>query len=85
MIVKELIELLKDMPQEALVVMSKDSEGNRYSPFADMGTAIYVPETTWFGEVYSLDWTAEDADMSVEEWEKLKEKNGTAVVFWPTN
>lgn len=45
MLVKELIEHLKSMNQEALVVLSGDSEGNAFSPADD---AFGVDE--WFDE-----------------------------------
>ena len=48
--VKELIEALKLFPQDSRVILSKDSEGNCFSPLPDedwdsIGT--YYPETTW--------------------------------------
>lgn len=85
MLVKELIEYLKEMPQDALVVMSKDAEGNCYSPFSDMANAVYVPTTTWYGDVYSLDWTAKDVGMEDDEWEKFKKEHQACIVLWPTN
>ncbi len=39
--VAHLIEYLKTLPQDALVVMSKDAEGNRYSP---LGAVNHDPE-----------------------------------------
>lgn len=49
--VKELIEELSKLDGERLVVMSKDGEGNSYSPLADVIEATYVPETTWRGDL----------------------------------
>jgi hypothetical protein len=48
--VKDLIELLQKEDQEALVVCSADSEGNRYSPLASFWSGAYRAETTWNGE-----------------------------------
>ena len=49
--VKELIKLLKKEDQNREVVMSKDSEGNSYSPLSDWYTASYKADSTWSGEV----------------------------------
>ncbi len=52
MTVKELIEELKDMDPERLVVLQKDSEGNGFSPLSGADdNARYVAETTWHGEI----------------------------------
>jgi len=69
--VKELIKLLNDLPPEALVVLSKDAEGNGYSPLATDGLGLYqyVANCTWAGEIYPTD----------------EEEGEEAVVLWPTN
>ena len=87
MIVKEFIELLKGMPENSIVIIQKDSEGNGYSPLASVDAdAIYVAETTWWGEIYSTKWTAKEAGMySEEEWEKFKENTPKCVVLEPVN
>lgn len=54
--VKELIEQLQKLPEDAIVILQKDAEGNGYSPVDDAEEAIYVAEKTWCGEVYSLDY-----------------------------
>lgn len=43
---------LDGLPDDMLVVLAKDSEGNRYSPLADaeLGRS-YQPDTTWSGEL----------------------------------
>jgi hypothetical protein len=79
MTVKELHELLTQLlPNHAdnLVVMSKDGEGNSFSPLHEPSHALYVAESSWSGEIYDED----DA-------EELKELGGgePALVFWPTN
>jgi hypothetical protein len=78
MTVKELIEMLKDLPQDHQVIMSKDSEGNGFSPMAEsFSRLMYVPDSTWSGEVLS------------EEDHKEYENEGpfveNCVVLWPTN
>ena len=54
MTVAELRKLLFDIEdQDALVVMSKDAEGNNYSPFRVAHKCDYMAENTWSG--YILD------------------------------
>ena len=86
MIVKELITLLQTMPEDSIVILQKDSEGNGYSPLASVDAeTIYAAETTWYGEVYSTRWTAEDTGMDEKEWEEFKEKTPNCVVLAPVN
>ena len=84
--IKELKEAITDLDDEMEVVMSKDGEGNSYSPLADCDQdAIYISETTWYGEVYSTDWSAEDACMEDDEWEKFKASHKRCLVLAPVN
>ncbi len=50
--VGELIDWLATQPRYRIVVMSRDAEGNGFSPLADAGDAMYVAESTWAGDVY---------------------------------
>jgi len=83
--VKELKESIKDLPDDMEVILQKDAEGNGYSPLwgAD-SDAVYIPETTWYGNVYSMDWSADDACMEEKEWEELKKKP-RALILHPIN
>ena len=84
-LVKDLIEALKDLPPDAEVILQKDGEGNGYSPLAGVdGDAVYVPETTWMGDVYSASWSAHDAGMDTDEWADFL-KQPRCVVLAPTN
>lgn len=61
--VGQLRELLADVPDDTPVILSKDAEGNGYSPLSSVNTdegTVYVPETTWSGEVYTLDGRDDD-------------------------
>jgi hypothetical protein len=71
--VKELIELLQTLPADSEVILSKDSEGNRFSPLCDYSDAHYQAETTWSGEI----WDDEEAEPP--------EDAVPCVVLWPTN
>lgn len=50
--VGDLLDYLATQPRDRKVVMSKDAEGNGYSPLADAGEGMYLAETTWAGMVY---------------------------------
>jgi len=85
MTVKELKEAIANLPDEMEVVLQKDSEGNGYSPLAGADPdAVYIPDSTWSGDVYSIEWTADDACMSDEEWEDIKSKPRT-LILQPVN
>jgi len=75
---KELLDLLVETSPEAAeweVVMSKDGEGNNYSPLCDMGAYIYMPDSTWSGEIREPDDEDDEDDG--------QELN--AICLWPTN
>jgi hypothetical protein len=72
--VQELIAILQELNPGSEVVMSKDAEGNEYSPCANYGEAMYDPETTWYGTIY----TPGDDDYIPETAIKY-------VILWPTN
>ncbi|TXH09297.1 MAG: hypothetical protein E6R04_08530 [Spirochaetes bacterium] len=77
----ELKAQLKDVPDDTLIVMSKDAAGNSYSPLARVFSAAYVAETTWSGDVYSLDTDDED-----DEWGYAPpEDKVPAVILVPVN
>jgi hypothetical protein len=69
--VKQLRERLALCPDEAIVVLSKDAEGNGFSPLPDgdgLSVGRYVADSTWSGE-----FRGDDPDEVV------------AVCLWPTN
>ena len=63
--VKELIKELEKYNPEAAVILQKDSEGNGYSPLSDLGSGVYVAETTWYGEFYAGLAAAEEGENAV--------------------
>jgi len=44
----------------------------------------YVPDSTWSGDVYSMDWSAKDACMDDDEWAEIQAKP-RCVVLYPIN
>ena len=84
--IKELKEVIKCFDDDMEVILQKDGEGNGCSPLAEIdGNAIYVPDSTWSGDVYSTKWSAEDACMEQEEWKEFKASTSRCVVFIPIN
>ena len=85
--VKNLKELIKDLPDDMEVIMSKDSEGNSFTPLCEIdANNVYDPNIEgWEVNPYYITWSAEEACLDEEEWERLKNEGQTAVVFWPTN
>ena len=76
----ELKAILESLPDDLEIVMSKDAEGNGFSPLADHShpdDVKYCPETTWSGEIIN----AEDIeDEGYTEGDYID-----ALVLWPTN
>ncbi len=75
--VSELIAQLSELPGDSIVILQKDSEGNGYSPCVGADTAMYVPESTWSGEVLNQ----EDYEEDQESYEDAI----PCVVLWPVN
>lgn len=85
MTVKRLKELIANLPDEMEVILQKDSEGNGYSPMAGADpNAVYIPKTTWCGDVYSMDWSADDAGMTDEELAIIR-AIPRALILYPVN
>ena len=51
--VKELLETLKNIEPEREVIMSKDREGNGFSPMIDWCKGYYHAETPRSGDLYN--------------------------------
>jgi hypothetical protein len=88
MTVRELITALGECDPDYPVVMSKDGEGNDFSPLSEAAgeNNVYVPETTWSGEVHLHHLTDELRARGFSGEEVYDEPDGArAVVLWPTN
>lgn len=82
MTVQELIDILQAIANKnAIVILSKDAEGNNCSPLQvvdDSEETYYEAETTWSGELYDVE--------DVEGWSEEDTKNmEPCIVLWPVN
>ena len=51
--VLQLIEILRDVKDfERIIVVSRDSEGNSYSPLGQLELGIYLEENKYRGEIH---------------------------------
>lgn len=67
--VHDLIAYLQTLNQDALVVMSKDSEGNGYSPLRTVDEDRYINDTSYSGYVLHGDTdTANESRACVALW-----------------
>lgn len=72
------------LPDETPVVMSKDGEGNGYSPLAELSPGMYLAETTWSGEHYPTEEQIA-AEANADEHEHAPDDAVHAVFLWPVN
>jgi hypothetical protein len=72
-------EAFKDVADDTIVIMSKDGEGNSFSPLDTIEHEgwVYQADNTWSGEV--IDTNSDDYD------EDDLEGTVPAVVLWPVN
>lgn len=76
MTVGELIKELTDCPEDAVVVLSKDGEGNGFSPLSNHSAEHYRAENTYSGEL---------RDSEYDEAEDGPDGAIRAIVLWPAN
>lgn len=70
MTVKDLKAAIANLPDTHQVILSRDAEGNGFSPASDHECAEYYPESEYFGYVSCAD---------------EGEINENCVILWPTN
>lgn len=51
MTVKQLVKYLKGFPQNLEIIVARDSEGNSFSPVAEIGENTYIPENQYRGDI----------------------------------
>ncbi len=87
--VKELREIIKDLPDDMLVVVSKDAEGNSITPLAeaDADNNRYIQyKDDWDGEVRLKELRPENEERGFTDEDVDVDNEGEdALVLWPTN
>ena len=83
--VKELREALESLPDDTEVILQGDAEGNSYSPLAGADhNTVYIAHSTWHGDVYSTNWTPDEAAMDPDTWNEILARP-RCVVLHPVN
>lgn len=75
---------LDHLPGDTPVIMSKDAEGNGFSPLVEVDPGMYLAETTYSGEHYMTEEQRQATD-DPDEYGKAPEESVRAVFLWPTN
>lgn len=77
--VGELREALQNLDGDMEVILQKDPEGNGYDKLYSVDPdCIFVR-----GEMYPLEYSAEENDLEEDEWEELKRTQPRCVVLAP--
>jgi hypothetical protein len=86
--VGDLMDYLATQPRDRKVVLSKDAEGNGFSPLTEAAESMYAADSTWSGEVYitpeqladslANNGAYTDEDAAPDDAERV-------VVLWPVN
>lgn len=72
--VKRLKELLDEVPDDLIVILAKDAEGNYFSPVPNSENSSqgrYEPDSTYSGDFFT--------------YEDIGSKKINAFCLWPTN
>lgn len=82
--VKELIKLLRAVDENRIVIMSKDGEGNAFSPLSSLDDkSTYLADSRYSGEIGIDELTSELKKQGYTEEDKITGK--PALVLWPAN
>ncbi|MFF7837592.1 hypothetical protein ACFZC6_01960 [Streptomyces ossamyceticus] len=73
-----------NLPDDTIVILAKDSEGNGFSPAVEADPGMYLADTTWSGERY-LTEEQRLAETNPDEWTEAPDDAVRAVFLWPTN
>jgi len=84
----ELVDYLAAMPRDMKIVLSKDADGNGYSPLADAEEAMYQADSAWSGDVWLLPERLAELIASEAGWSEDDGAPGDAervIVLGPVN
>jgi len=75
------------VPGDTVVVMSKDAEGNGFSPLSrqqGVTAGMYAPDSTWSGDHF-MDEAYRRSLPDADEYEPAPKESIPAAFLWPTN
>ena len=73
-----------NLPDDTIVVLAKDAEGNGHSPLVEAEHAMYLADTTWSGERY-LTEAERQAAQDPDDYSEAPDDAVPAIFLWPTN
>lgn len=73
-----------NLPDDTLVVLAEDAEGNGFSPLVEAIPGMYLAETTWSGEHYPTE-EQRLAEDDPDDYSEAPDDAVPAVFLWPTN
>ena len=86
--VSQLIEELEKLEKDRIIIISKDAEGNSFSPLSSVWKGLYKsdPDREWEGEVSEEVLTKEMREQGFEEEDILQGDDAvSAVILTPVN
>lgn len=73
-----------NLPDDTIVILAKDGEGNGFSPAVEAEHAMYSADSTWSGERYiTEEQRATESDP--DDYSEAPDGAVHAVFLWPTN
>lgn len=85
MTVRELREALADLPDDMVVVIACDAEGNGYSPLVEIAESMYHAETEYSGETYPTPEEIADTNNQFTEEDEAPDGAVRVATLWPVN
>jgi hypothetical protein len=71
---------------DVTLILQKDAEGNGYSPLSGIEMdVVYIPDSTYSGQVYSKTYDASDHCMEEDEWLEAQQTHSGYAVLFPIN
>lgn len=76
--VKELKKALSKLPNDMEIWLQRDPEGNGYSPLEGADSEVVIADED---SIFSLNWSAGDCCLEEDEWEELKKKPRSLILY----
>jgi len=73
-----------NLPDDTIVVLAKDAEGNGFSPAVEAAPGMYLADTTYSGEHYMAE-EQRLAETDPDDWSQAPDDAVRAVFLWSTN